>query len=261
MLLRDFVVIPCYLAETQLEGLGKESVDGFPLGEFIAVLFVGEVKVVHITWGTKEGVDAPSVWELDLWRVFGPVSTDADKEQRSRGSHGGDFRVIGLVGLAFVNGHAAFAVASTVKVGRSHDYGSSCPYAWVKSSQNKGLGAATGFARDADAAWVHLSEAQKIVESSHAVPSLVSKYVFILPVVDMVGIVVPAHHIVGEDNGSHAGEGGATRLCVFCESTLFGMSVGTKDAGKLAESAFSERTVQVTGDKKAGKTLEVNVFN
>ena len=80
MLLRDFVVIPCYLAETQLEGLGKESVDGFPLGEFIAVLFVGEVKVVHITWGTKEGVDAPSVWELNLWHIFGPVSTDADKE-------------------------------------------------------------------------------------------------------------------------------------------------------------------------------------
>jgi hypothetical protein len=38
------------------------------------------------------------------------------------------------------------------------------------------------------------------------------------------------------------------------------MSVGTKDSGKLAESAFSERTVEVAGDKKAGKTLEVNVL-
>jgi hypothetical protein len=38
------------------------------------------------------------------------------------------------------------------------------------------------------------------------------------------------------------------------------MSVWTKDAGKLAEAAFSERTVEVTGNKKAGKTLEVNVL-
>ena len=58
MVLRYCIVVAAYLTEAQLEMLGEETVYRFPLGEFVTVLFIGEMKNVldYVTMGATIGI-------------------------------------------------------------------------------------------------------------------------------------------------------------------------------------------------------------
>ena len=43
----------------------------------LAVLFIGEVEVLHVVWGTEKGVNTSCIGKLNLWRVLRPVAADA----------------------------------------------------------------------------------------------------------------------------------------------------------------------------------------
>ena len=65
------------LAEAKFEGLGEEAIDGFALREFVAVLFAGEVEVLHVVRGTEKGVNTSCIGKLNLRCVLRPVAADA----------------------------------------------------------------------------------------------------------------------------------------------------------------------------------------
>ena len=146
--------------------------------------------------------------EFDSGSVESPITAVGNQELRTRGGEGGDFNIVGLVGPAPVNGHAAFAIAAPEEVGGDLADRNGDRYPFVHGRENKGLGSSSGASGHSYAGRIDAREGEEEVKRAHAVPCLHAQNLGSTAMVPANFFRVPiAHHVILEDRGTHPGEG------------------------------------------------------
>ena len=195
--------------------------------------FVFEMGILDAVLGAVEHVDFLNIGKPDLRNPLGPVFAVGDNELRAGSGEGGDFRVVGFVGGALMDRHAAFAgAAAKEKRGHLAD-GDTHRDAVIDGGEHKRLGASTRTAGDGDALIIHAREGLEEVDGSNAVPCLEPENCGSLLVGPPGHLrVTIAYHVELEDGCARTGHDGAAGLTAGNEPSA--MPLGAEDAGQLA---------------------------
>jgi len=178
------------------------------------VALVGQVDVGDFVGGTVVAVDFLEEGEFHARSVRGPIFAARDHQLRARRGEGGDHGVVGKVVGAAVNGHAALAGATAEEMGRDHHHWRGHGHAWIEGGEEKGLGAAAGFAGDCDARGIGAVESEEEIEGADAVPHVDRDGERIAvrgEAVELDALAV-GKHVDGEHDRAHAREIGAAGL-------------------------------------------------
>ena len=230
------------------------------------MVLLGEVCIFHQVSPAVEFVDALHEGELDPGRVGGPVATAGDEHHGTGGAEGRDLGIVGDVMGAHVDGHAALASASAVKVGGDHDAWSGCRDAIIEGGEQEGLGAAAGGPRDAHASGVDPGQGEHEVDGPDAVPALQAQDlipVIVIPAL-LAGIRI-ADHVIGKNSSPHAGKGGAAVLHLRAEAALLGVvrvpgvAVGAEDGRHTPGRVGGQ--VEISAEEEAGSSFKGDVLD
>jgi len=243
--------------EIESELLCHEPIHAFALGWAVIVSFGREVDILKLSSGVVQLINTLNVGELDLRNVPGPIFAIGDDALRLRSKKRGNFSIVGVVGIAVMNGQAALALATAKEMGGNHDHGHADFHASVSRAEEERLRAAAGFAGAADALGIDVRHGEQKIESTHAVPKLKGEDVWV--VVFGLGGVADADHVIREGNRAHAGEESRAGLGGGVETRTSAMAVRTDDSGERS-FAFG-RTIEVSADEKAGEAFEGDVFD
>ena len=90
-----------------------------------------------------KGINFLNIGVFDSRGIACPIPPVGDQQKGSWGTERGNLHVVGLVVTAVVDGHAAFANASTKEMGRHLHRRNRNAYALINGCKDKGLGSSS----------------------------------------------------------------------------------------------------------------------